>query len=195
MPGWILNQDPLLCKRSKVTFLLGFGRKQIIGFLGALILTSPFALCQQERLLVKGGYGYYEGLHVVTDYFYAPNCNLGIGIGSHLGLHPLENEKHLNLKIENNIHFGAAKRNSFKPWFTGQQLMFWRTESKSDIWWVLSVSPTLGRVIAISKRFGIVLEAGPVINLVLDVERKTQIEDGWMWPILPNGSIQLLYAF
>ena len=148
-----------------------------------------------DKLLLKLGYGYYQGFNLNANYFYSRNQNLGIGLGSHFSLPPLRADNHINIAFENNIHFGERTEFNSKPWFFSQQVMYWRTESESGIWKILSISPTIGRIIAISNKLGIGIDIGPTLNLVLDVERKVPEESGWMWPVLCNGRIQLLYLF
>lgn len=173
--------------------MIGFIKKSLI----VVAIAAPSFLYGQnnDNFLLKLGYGYYQGFNFNANYFYSQNHNLGIGIGSHFGLSPIEGEKHINIAIENNIHFGIQNKFYSKPWFFSQQVMYWRTESESGIWKILSISPTIGRVIALSNKLGIGLEIGPTLNIVLDVERKTPYESGWMGTVLYNGRIQLVYMF
>jgi len=79
---------------------------------------------QKNAVSLRTGYGQYQGFHIGANYFYAENINLGIGVGSHFGLPPLENKDHINITFENNFHFGRKKRFNTKPWIFGQQFMY-----------------------------------------------------------------------
>jgi len=77
----------------------------------------------------------------------------------------------------------------------GQQIMYWVKDMNSAVVKTLSITPTLGVLIAISKHFGISCEIGPSTNLTLGIERKTLDGVIYNWPIFPNGRVQLVYYF
>jgi hypothetical protein len=167
-----------------------------IVLISALVCIPTLLYGQKNTLNFRAGYGYYQGIHIGANYFYAENLNLGIGIGSHFGLPPLEDDDHYNLILENNLHFGNLTRFNKKPWIFGQQIMYWVQGSSSVRWKILSFSPTIGREFAVSKNIGLAFEVGPAFNLVVDVDRNPTDEiTGWMWPVLYNGRVQLKYNF
>jgi len=147
----------------------------------------------QHRIRI--GYGLYQGFNISANYFYKDNLNVGIGIGSHFGLPPIEDDRHFNVILEHNLHFGGVNKQNIKSWVFSQQLMYWE-QGSNETWRILSPSITVGRLFALSKRIGLLFEVGPAFNLVLDVKREPNTEySGWMWPVLYNGRIQVVYLF
>ena len=169
--------------------------KSLLKLLISILICIPINIySQKNNISLRTGYSYYQGIHLSANYFYTENLNLGIGIGSHFGLPPLEGDNHYNFTIENNLQFGKQNRFNAKPWIFGQQVMYWIQGSESETWKILSISPTIGRVFAISSRVGLAFEVGPAFNLVVDVEREEPYDEaGWMWPILYNYRVQLIY--
>jgi len=131
---------------------------------------------------------------MAANYNYRDNLNLGIGIGSHFCNEPLKNRRHYNITLENNLQFGKQTRYNMKPWIFGQQFMYWIQASDTNTAKILSVSPTIGVLISISKNLGISCEVGPAFNLVVKTEREPATpETGWMWPVLYNWRVQMIY--
>jgi hypothetical protein len=154
--------------------------------------------CQKNnnKFLLKLGYGYYQGINTGLNYFYEENRNLGIGFGSYFSLPPLENEKHFNILIENNILFGKHNKQEIKPWIFNQQLMYWEQGSPANRWKTVSLGLHIGRSIAFKKNLGLALEGGMALNLFSRVKRDPDIEPtGWMWPVLYNWRAQFYYLF
>ena len=163
-----------------------------------LIIFSSFASGQNNnnKYEAKIGYGIYQGFNIGINYFYSENLSVGVGIGTHFNLPPLETPNHYNISIENNLHFGKINKQEIKPWIFNQQLMYWEEGPSSDRWRILSLGLNIGRVFAITKNLGLVLEIGPAFNWVVDVDRDPFVEDvGWMWPVLYNGRAQFVYLF
>jgi hypothetical protein len=157
------------------------------------VLISHSAL-GQERFETKFGYGYYQGFNIGLNYFYTDKLKVGLGVGSHLNLPPLENENHFNIQIENTLYFGQLTKQNIGGWYFNQQLMYWEQGDRTFRWKLLSLGLNIGRTIPITEKLGIDLEIGPAFNTVLDVERDVD-RTGWMWPILYNGRFQLTYKF
>ena len=155
-----------------------------------------YSIGQKSSISIRSGYGYYQGFHIGANYFYAENIDLGIGIGSHFGLAPLEDEDHINVTLENNFHFGKKNRFCSKPWIFGQQFMYWKHSSETVTWKIASFSPTIGRVFAITDRLGIELEIGPTLNLEIDIERDpTEPVTTTLQPVYYNYIAQMIYMF
>jgi len=76
-------------------------KKYPVYLLFFIILFSNPVLGQKDKnsLEVKIGYGYYQGFNIGLNYFYTDRLKLGLGVGSHLNLPPLENENHFNIFI------------------------------------------------------------------------------------------------
>lgn len=165
-----------------------------------ILISLPVVVFGQKRpaslISLKSGYGYYQGIHLGAGYFYDKNYSMGFSIGSHFGLPPLEQDVHYNISIENTIHFGWRQKFISKPWTFGQQAMYWVEGDNSAKWRIVSASFTLGRVLAITHNLGLAFEAGPSFNMIVDVIREPDGEvDGWMWPVMYNGRLQLVYSF
>ena len=77
-------------------------KKYPVYLLFFMILFSNPVLGQKDKssLEVKIGYGYYQGFNIGLNYFYTDRLKLGLGVGSHLNLPPLENENHFNIFIK-----------------------------------------------------------------------------------------------
>ncbi|MEA3476798.1 MAG: hypothetical protein U9R60_01355 [Bacteroidota bacterium] len=162
-----------------------------------ILLCMPlYSIGQKSTVSLKTGYGYYQGFHIGANYFYAENIDLGVSIGSHFGLSPLNNEDHINITLENNFHFGEKNKFYTKPWIFGQQIMYWTHCSETITYKIATISPTIGRVIAITNRLGIELEIGPTFNLEIDIEREpTDPITSTLQPVYYNYIAQLIYIF
>lgn len=162
-----------------------------------LLLCIPFySIGQKSSISLRTGYGYYQGFHIGVNYFYAENIDLGIGIGSHFGLPPLENKDHINITFENNFHFGKKNKFNTKPWIFGQQFMYWQHSSETVTWKIATISPTIGRVFAITNRIGIGFEAGPTLNFAIDIEREpTDPIETTLPAVFYNYIAQIIYVF
>jgi hypothetical protein len=163
----------------------------------AILLCIPlYSIGQKSSVSLKTGYGYYQGFHIGANYFYTENLDLGIGIGSHFGLSPLENKEHINITIENNFHFGEKNKFYAKPWIFGQQFMYWMYSTETVTWEIASISPTIGRVFAITDRLGIELEIGATFNFAIDIDRDpTDLITASLPPVFYNYIAQLIYVF
>ncbi len=165
-------------------------------FLIILISHSVEGQENRNRFEAKLGYGYYQGFNIGLNYFYTKNLKIGFGLGSHLDLPPLENEKHFNIQIENTLFFGKLNKQRVGGWYFNQQLMYWEQGLSDNRWKIMSLGLNIGRTISITKRIGMDLELGPAFNLVVGIKRDPEVEQsGWMWPILYNGRAQLTYKF
>ena len=164
-----------------------------------LVLLIPFSVYGQvnkNRFETKCGYGYYQGFNVGLNYFYAENLKFGLGLGSHLNLPPFENQNHYNIQLENTLFFGDLNQQNVRAWYFNQQLMYWEQGQIDNRWKIMSLGLNIGRTISITKRIGLELEFGPALNLVVDIKKDPSVETvGWMWPVLPNGRVQLTYKF
>ena len=121
---------------------------------------------------------------------------MGIGLGTHFNLPPLESPNHFIISIENNLHFGGINKQGIKACIFNQQLMYWEQGPSSDRWRILSLGLNIGGIFAITEKLGLSLEIGPAFNLVVDVKRDPDtFVSGWMWPVLYNGRAQLIYLF
>jgi hypothetical protein len=169
---------------------------EYILFFILLIPSSSFGQENENRFETKIGYGYYQGFNLGLNYFYTERLKVGLGVGSHLKLPPLENENHFNIQIENTFYFGLLTRQNIGGWYFNQQLMYWEQGKSNDRWKIVSLGLNIGKTIPITEKFGLDLEFGPAFNLVVDTQRDPLIEDsGWVWPVLYNGRVQLTYKF
>ena len=150
---------------------------------------------QKGKISANAGFGLIQGYLVGVNYNYSQNLNLGFDIGSHLGMASNLDETLYSIAIENNLQFGKLNRFDTKPWYFGQQVMYWVKDMSTATVKTLSITPTLGVMLAISKSFGISFEIGPAFNFTLDIDRNTLDEQVYNWPIYPSGKVQLVYSF
>ncbi len=161
-----------------------------------LLSNSAFGQESENRFESKIVYGYYQGINLGFNYFYAERLKVGLGIGSHLNLPPLKNHDHFNIQIEHTLYFGQLTKQNISGWYFNQQLMYWEQGKSNDRWKILSLGLNVGRTIPITEKLGLDLELGPAFNRVVDIKRDPLNENsGWMWPILYNGRVQLTYKF
>lgn len=165
-------------------------------FVFILIANSSFGQVKINQFETKIGYGYYQGFNLGLNYFYTEKLKIGLGIGSHLNLPPLESENHFNIQVENTLYFGQLTKQNIGGWYFNQQLMYWEQGQSNDRWKIVSLGLNIGRTIPITEKLGLDFELGPAFNLVVDIKRDPLIEDsGWMWPVFYNGRVQLTYKF
>lgn len=161
-----------------------------------LVLQDPLHAQTTGTLQIVAGYGYYQGFHIGANYFYHEYLSFGAAAGSHFGFSPLDEEKHFNISAEHNLLFGKPNRQDVKPFVFSQQLMYWEQGPETDRWKILSLGLNIGLALPLGNRLGINIEAGPAFNLVLDVDHDPNFEStGWMFPVLYNGRLRLIYFF
>lgn len=166
----------------------------ILLFIAALFSIPAFGQKNENRFEAKMGYGYYQGFNAGLNYFYTEKLKVGLGIGSHLDLPPLENQKHINIYLENTLHFGRLSIQDVGVWYFNQQIMYWEQGHLYNRWKIMSLGLNIGRTISITNKLGIDMEFGPAYNMVVDIDRSPSDEKtGWMWPILYNWRLQLSY--
>ncbi len=169
---------------------------KILFFILFFLPIITFGQRKTASISLKGGYGYYQGLHLGAGYFYDRDYRLGLSIGSDFGLPSLGYATLYNISIENTIHFGWRQKFISKPWTFGQQAMYWVEGYDSVKWRIVSASMTVGRIFAITHNFGIALEAGPSYNMIIDVvSTPNGMVENWMWPIMFNAKVHLVYSF
>ena len=168
--------------------------KTVLSLFLITVLSLPVALFGQKgSFAVNTGFGIIQGYLVGGNYYYSQKLNVGFDIGSHLGLAPNLDQTKFSISVENNLQFGQENRFGFKPWYFGQQIMYWVKDPSYATIETLSITPTLGVMLAISKSLGITLELGPTVNVTLDIDRKTPEEMIYNWPVFPSGRVQLIY--
>lgn len=172
-------------------------KKPTLMIIVLLLLVLPQNLVGQKNDKSIGlGWGMFQGINLNANYFYTENMSLGLGVGSHFGLRPLEDEKHFSFTIENRYHFGTPYEKRMRPWVFGQQVVYWTQNPGAEIWRIISIAPTFGVNLAFSNHIFLFFDIGPSVNLVVDVDRPPMSESsGWMWPILFNARGQLIYRF
>ena len=171
-------------------------KSKVLSLLLIAALNLPVALLGQKgTFAINTGFGIIQGYLVGGNYYYSQNLNVGFDIGSHLGLAPNLDQTKFSISVENNLHFGQANRFGFKPWYFGQQIMYWVKDPSFATIQTLSITPTLGVMLAISKALGITFELGPTVNFTLVIDRKTPEEMIYNWPVFPSGRVQLIYFF
>lgn len=151
---------------------------------------------QKQDINIGIGWGVFQGININTNFFYRENLCLGMGIGSHFGMRPLEDTEHFSLTLENRFHFGNSLEGNLNPWVFGQQVVYWSQSLGNETWRIISIAPTFGVNLAFSKRIIMFFDIGPGLNLVVDIDRPPMApQAGWMWPILINFRGQLIYRF
>ncbi|MFW5878138.1 MAG: hypothetical protein ACOCUP_03380 [bacterium] len=171
-------------------------KTKILIFIFIFLPVITFGQRKTASISLKSGYGYYQGIHLGAGYFYDKDYNIGISIGSDFGLPSLSYATLYNISIENTIHFGWRQKFISKPWIFGQQAMYWVEGYDPVKWRILSASMTMGRVFGITHNLGIAFEAGPAYNMIIDVVGAPDgMVESWMWPVMFNGRVQLVYSF
>lgn len=171
-------------------------RKRIVLLIIIGFVSIPDCLFGQKGTIsVNTGFGIIQGYLIGFNYNYTQYLNAGIDIGFHLGLASNLDQTKFSISIENNLQFGTINRFGYKPWFFGQQVMYWVKDLSYATVKTLSITPTLGVMLAISKSMGITIELGPTVNFTLDIDRKTPEELIYNWPIFPSGRVQFVYLF
>lgn len=170
--------------------------KIVLSLFLLIAMSSPASLFGQKGTFsVNTGFGIIQGYLVGGNYHYAQNLNVGFDIGSHLGLASNLDQTKFSFSIENNLHFGRVNRFGYKAWYFGQQVMYWVKDLSYASVKTLSITPTLGVMLAISKSLGISIEFGPTVNFTLDIDQKTPEDLIYNWPIFPSGRVQFVYLF
>jgi len=159
-------------------------------------MSLPIDLFGQKGMFAANtGFGIIQGYLVGGNFCYSQNLDVGFDIGSHLGLAPNVDQTKFSISVENNLHFGQVNRFGFKPWYFGQQIMYWVKDPSYATIKTLSITPTLGVMLAILKTLGITFELGPTVNFTMDIDRKTPEDMIDNWPVFPTGRVQFIYFF
>lgn len=146
----------------------------------------------QEKLNLSLGIGLPELLNIGTRY-QIKQTQLGITIGSL----PLNNESIFSVTGSVYYHFaGISKLSIRRLWYGRVGLNYFREEPKSVINEFLYLNLQIGRDINISKKFGIDVNGGLIVELFHKKIRKTppgEFDFNFEIPIFPSIGIDLFY--
>jgi hypothetical protein len=157
-------------------------------------LTLTGASQSQSRFDFFIGYGFYEGIHIGSEYFLkskTQSISLVLG-GFYQSNH---SEKYYAITPSYNIAIfrKRADSNNLYKWHLNNKFVFWQLEDEYYKWMVVSFIPTLCRQFSINQKIKISIDAGPSMNLVLYNERRTYKEVGWPYHVYPNFSVRLIF--
>ena len=156
------------------------------------LLTVNFVCRAQKfsRLDLIGGYGYYEGLNIGTEYYRDSNkksliLTIGYEQSNYL------DRKYYAITIGYNFSILRNQKDYFNnyKWWLSNRIVIWQLEDDYYLWKAFSIIPTIKRNFIILKKIRISMDLGPSINIVLYNKRKTFKEVGWPYHVMPNYRI------
>ena len=146
----------------------------------------------QEKVNISAGIGVLELINLGVK-FQLNQSQIGFGVG----FMPAEDESVYSFHGDYYFHFaGKSKLSTRRPWYGKFGLNYFRDETKSTIYNYLFLNLKVGRDFNISKRVGIALEAGGLVQLMFKEVEKTQ-SDSWApeLPIMPGIGVGIFYRF
>lgn len=140
------------------------------------------------------GYGIYEGYNAGFEL----TLNRGYSsFSSSIGVDHLfsGDSRYLALSAAYNVSILRQRyywENKYK-WKVNFRIVYWNLEDPFYKFNVITFIPSLNRIIYLTKKFGISLDAGPAINQVLHHKRKTFKEVGWPFHVMPNFRALIIF--
>ena len=159
-----------------------------------LIITFLFSFSHQvfgqEKVNISAGVGIMELINLGVR-FQLNQSQIGFGVG----FFPVANESVTSFHGDFYYHFaGKSKLSIRRPWYGKVGLNYFRDETESTINKYIFLNLKVGREINISKRFGIALEAGGLVQLMyIKVEKTPSNTWGLEVPIIPGFGVGLFY--
>jgi hypothetical protein len=161
-----------------------------------LLFISFLTLNSQSRSGINFfiGYGYYEGMNVGTEYLLnSGKSSFGFSIGSDYLFD--KKKSYIALMPEYNLAIFRLKKITeitFK-WYINNKLIYWQLDDGYYEWKVISLVPSINRRYSITQKLNLSVDAGPCFNIVLYNKRKTFMEVGWPYHVLPNMRVRLIF--
>ena len=145
-------------------------------------------LLGQEKVNVSAGIGSMELINVGV--LFQGNQNQ---LGFSFGFIPDKDGGAFSFAGDVYYHFGGSSDLSDRhPWFARFGMLYLRTESKTYIDKYVFLNLRVGRDFNLSKKIGIVLDAGPMIQL-FTLESENKPSSDWNFPVYPGLGIKLFY--
>lgn len=165
-------------------------------FLLILYLYNVHGVYGQEKFNLTTGIGLPELINIGMKY-QVNQSQIGLSVGSF----PVgSNENIISISTDYYYHFGGlSELNKVRPWYAKVGLNYLRDETETIIDKYVFLNTRIGRDFNISKKIGIQLDIGLLIELQNEQERKIPINDSWNlnldldFPILPSIGIGLFY--
>ena len=146
----------------------------------------------QEKVNISAGVGIMELINLGLK-FQLNQKQIGIGVG----FMPAGDESVTSFFGDFYFHFaGKSKLSTRRPWYGKFGLNYFRDETESAIYKYLYLNLKVGRDFNISKRVGIALEAGGLVQLMFKEVEKTPTNSwGPEMPVLPGIGVGIFYRF
>ena len=156
------------------------------------ILLACSSLWAQNKINLSIGAGIPELVNIGARY-QLEQTQLGIGFG----VIPLKNETLVSVLTDASWHFwGFSELTERRPWFGRMGLNYMRDETKTFIEEFLFLNLRIGRDLNFSKKFGMDIGAGIIIQL-LEAEKVKTSSDGWNldpdFSVLPGFGLGFFY--
>jgi len=133
------------------------------------------------------GYGFYEGLHAGSEYKFKSGSQ-SIGLAAGYSWLKNNNQSTYSAMLIYNIPVAGKFKNDqdqFK-WFLSNRAIFWNMEDDFYVWKAISLVPSVCRRFAIGNKIAMSIDLGPSFNIVLYNRRKTFMEVGWPYHVMPD---------
>ena len=158
------------------------------------LLIQPGTSQTPSRVDLFLGYGYYEGINIGAEYFLKSyTSSICFSIGSNYLFE--SKKKYIAIIPTYNIAILRSRKNSeyFFKWHLNNKIVYWQLEDEFYKWKVISLIPSISRQYSISQKLSVSVDAGPSFNIVLYNKRKTFMEVGWPYHVLPDFRIRLIF--
>jgi hypothetical protein len=160
--------------------------KKTVTFL-IIFIFVPAAISAQWRPNpeCRIGYGYYETFNIGLSLELRSDNRIGFGAGTN---YLINNKMYYSVFIEDNMAVFRSRRYNYieYKWYLTGKIIYWDLEDDQYRFNVLSLSPGITRCIPLNSKLKLTLDAGVVLNIVLDNYQKTNLTQGGPYPIMPN---------
>ena len=138
------------------------------------------------------GYGFYEGFHIGSEYYFKSYTH---SVSLSFGYDRLFKQENVALSAGYNFAiFKNHKSNSggYK-WRVNNKVVLWQLNDEYYLWRAVSLIPSLNRRFILNRNLSMSFGFGPSFNIVLYNRRKTFREVGWPYHVMPDFSILFIF--
>ncbi len=153
---------------------------------------TAFGQNPKQKVLLAGGY--YEGIQFGYDRTAASGkFRWQVGLGFEKFLVKSQTTWSFSFNTGTPVFRKEQDSEGNHHWFMMGKLIFWQMNDPFYEWNVMSLNPAICRNLYVSGRHVLTADLGPSIQFVLHSRRKTNLEAGWPYSVLPN--LRLSYCF
>jgi hypothetical protein len=158
-----------------------------------LLLFSPTGKAQDtSRFDYYIGYGFYEGFNIGGEYYFRSGKQ---SVSLSAGYDRLTGQENISLTFGYNLAFFRDRKDKSGRyrWHLNNKLAIWQLEDDYYLWRAVSIIPSINRRFNLYRNLSISFDAGPSFNFTLYERRKTFLEVGQLYRIMPDFRVLFIF--